>query len=558
MHDSLIIGNDIDIDNLRTTEGKQVNITTNNSIVGYYIDTADTATLTPTASIIEQHEAGTVAFVQTTDPTLPGYYEAQTVTVNGRTFNVRGTSTGGEGISILGYHSGVATDLTMQQIADQFYTTVTTLDDTVDDTDGEISLREAWQYVIENSSSDLGITFSADAVRAASGVENVLMLGWRWSAAIAKDGWYYDYNEKAVVQNTGNDPVSGWLPGNWSDPTKLTEKMVEFNLKYDVSQWQYSENIPATSFYFDGTAIQENTTGIVATGWMPASWNGTDILPEDNIKDNLDDSDLSFEVASGETFKLDGTLTSDWVLTITSANPIADGIDFVNNGTIDLSDIVLATRLYQGGTASLAGTVTLAYLTGANISTEGTITISPETILNIRNYYDTYTSAPGNSAEYRIHHTGTADLSIGATDGKITTPANLLTVTRTIGQSIYVEDTGTTPGVNVASLSFFDNALPVGTGGATFTVLCGVIDVSSSFEFIEQNAEATGIKIKDATELAAGIYTVTVNYGNLSGTVSFDVLANVGLILDKNVGTATPQNVQATDITLATGTAAHF
>ncbi|MDO5580611.1 MAG: hypothetical protein Q4G69_05715 [Planctomycetia bacterium] len=160
LNDTLVLGNINDFGNYNTTGGVVLNA--NNSMIGMLVDYQNNLTVNTVSSIVEQHEPGSVTFVQTTDPAAAGYYEAATATINGRTINLLGTSDDGKTVSVLGYHYGTAADLTMKQITDKFYTTVSTLADTSDPADGEVSLREAIAYIAAHGSSPITITFDPD------------------------------------------------------------------------------------------------------------------------------------------------------------------------------------------------------------------------------------------------------------------------------------------------------------------------------------------------------------------------------------------------------------
>ncbi|MDO5554265.1 MAG: hypothetical protein Q4G68_10935 [Planctomycetia bacterium] len=478
LKDSLILGNGTDLSNGKT-EG-DVNITIDNSIVGRYDDTTGTAVLTKTSSIVDTTQ-GTIEFVQTDDPTADGYYEVKSVTMYGETIGLLGTSAeaSSKQVSIIGYHSAAATDLNMTDITNALYTTVTTLDDTENPSDGVISLREAIAYAEANI---------------------------EWTAkgkADFTDGQFgYSFKTNAIV---------------------AAADMVDGEAYYTPTGWDGSEaSIKNAMITFD-SSLTGNTITLEAV------------------------------LTTTTAIAIDGTLGNGQSVTITSP----DGYRLVNSGTLALSNVALDAGLIQNGTATFDGNVTLGYLAGAEEGTEGMVSVLPDAVLMIRDFDETYSVKPESYSDYRVHNKTEGDLTIGAKDGQITTPTALLTVTGVIAQPIYTEDTAA--GQTVVNINYFgmEDALPVGLGQASFTVTRGADDVSGLFGFIASENEARGIAI-GSDDIAAGDYTLTVNYGNLTGTFSFTVTGTAALTLTPDSGTATPQNKTQKNISVASGTFTNF
>ena len=451
--------------------------------------------------------------------------------------------------------------------------TVNTLDDIVDADDGLTSLREALNSVYEENLEAVEITFDESALRSSDGA-NLFMIGWKWSDEIAAGEWYFDGTN--VVQNISEMGLaSGWTPGQGYGENAADEKSTLFNLTYDVSQWQYTEIIPAGSYYFDGTNIVQNTNAEeFAAGWMPEDWT-EGALNDDEINAAVNKSNWTLTVDSlyGGSLTINGTLNEEQTVKIAGADPLAAGVMFSNYGTLTLADLQISAQIVlnqmEGGEppVTLAGTVSLGYATGVGFNfveqeysiVEGVFLINAGATATFRDYYNTYADAPGDFADYLIHNIAAESLVVGVKDGKITTPEEPLTLTSVIDDpAIFPEET---PGLAVAEIDYFGVALPTAEGQGTFAVTRGTDseDVSSLFEFVAAEGEATGIKVKDAATLAAGDYAVTVSYGNLSDSIEFTVTASAAaLTLDKTSGTATPRTIAAANLPVAAGTATGF
>ncbi len=560
LNNSLILGNSTDFCNNDANEAP--NATINNSIVGRYHDNQGNVVLTDSDSIVETQQ-GAIEFVSTT-PGDVGYYEVNTATIAGRGLVLRD-----ENGSVVGYHASDSTSLDMATISADYFATiqVNTLDDAVDPTDNMYSLREALLTIERKGLTDVSIVFNQCDPRASIGVANTLLTGWRWSDDIAENCWYYDGSN--VVRNEGAEPVSGWLPGNWSDPLTLTQESVTFNKYYDVAQWQYTEEVPATSWYVDNDGYMvQNSTEANCSGWMPVSWTQGS-LSEEEIEAATNASDWSIVVPAGVTLDFDGTLSDESAITIGCIDGVAGDAAFVNSGTLTLSDVVLATVFVQKGTTTVQGNVTLEYLTntgedpanpGEMMYTQGTVSVASGVCLTIRDYYETYAADPAKSSVFVIHNTKDTVLTIGATDGKITEPAgDFLTVTSTVTSELYAGDTANT---RVADILFFGNALPVSENQATFAVTRRqgetLVNVTDKFVWV-RNADNEAIGVMTGNEaVLAGDYTITVSCGHVSDSADFTIKPDVLLTLDPTSAVATPRNDTDINLDLSTITISNF
>ena len=155
LNNTLVLGNATDLTNSKipTSPTSYVNITATNSMIGYYTSDGGDVTLINNNSVIGTDKYSAVITMVSKERGEDGYCEVETIWVNERQYVLRGTSSSdsNEEVSIIGYNGATASDLSMTQVTAAwkqwnqqpakgiFNTTVTTLEDVVDPSDGLIS-----------------------------------------------------------------------------------------------------------------------------------------------------------------------------------------------------------------------------------------------------------------------------------------------------------------------------------------------------------------------------------------------------------------------------------
>ncbi len=336
------------------------------------------------------------------------------------------------------------------------------------------------------------------------------------------------------------------------------EANIEWTAKTDFTDGQYGYSFKTNKI------VAAVNMAVGETYYIPTGWNGSEasilsamVTFDANLLPSTGSPTITLlsELTTSKAIVIQGTIGTDETskqIVITSANPIADNIMFVNNGTLTLSNAVLEIGLLQNGTVTLDGNVTLEYLTGKDTETEGAVSFVSGAVLTIRDYYKTYTTDHETYFDYLLLNTKKTSLTVGATDGQITTPDELLTMTSTVVNTLYAEDTANKL---VANIFFFSNAIPVTGDEVNFTVTRSTGDepenVSGKFDWVfNTDGEAVGIGI-GSENISAGDYTINLSYYQLSATASFTVTQDVSLTLDHDSGEATFRNATVNQLDLS-------